>query len=104
MNCWPVTWDRGPFLGAIEEASGQSLHADDSLVDDLICCAQEMRLSPMELREWIYDDPESFSTEELTRWALRLKEFRAHKANDFMFCLQRLAAASLAPERGGYER
>jgi hypothetical protein len=51
---WPVEWDRGGVLGAIEEASGVPLSADDALPDTLIAKAQELGLQPADLNLWIY--------------------------------------------------
>lgn len=68
---WPVRWDRGNVLGAIEEASGVSLSADDPLPDTLIAKAQELGLMAVDLRLWIYDRPNSFTADELVRWAQR---------------------------------
>jgi hypothetical protein len=69
---WPATWDRGSVLGAIEEASGVSLSADDSLPDTLIAKAQELGLIPVDLKLWIYDSPEhGWTPDALESWARR---------------------------------
>ena len=69
---WPVEWDRGSVLGAIEEASGVSLSADDAIADSLIAKAQELGLRPVDLKLWIYDSPEhAWTTGDLEAWARR---------------------------------
>jgi hypothetical protein len=70
---WPTSWDRGNVLGAIEEASGVSLSADDSLPDTLIAKAQELGLKPIDLKLWIYDHPEhGWTPEAMESWARRM--------------------------------
>lgn len=69
---WPIDWDRGSVLGAIEEASGVALSADDPLPDTLIAKAQELELQPVDLKLWIYDSPEHpWTAENLACWARR---------------------------------
>lgn len=50
------TWDRGYIHGAIAEATGVLLHADDPLPDTLIAKAQELGIEQADLRKWIYDE------------------------------------------------
>jgi hypothetical protein len=73
MTAWPGTWDRGAILGAIEQASGTALSADDAAVDTLIAKAQELCLLPAELHVWITDQPkiDGWTAEALVRWARR---------------------------------
>ena len=66
---WPTDWDRGHVLGALEEATRQSIHADDPLPDTLIAKSQELGLLPAELKLWIYDSPNDWTVDTLTRWA-----------------------------------
>jgi hypothetical protein len=69
---WPTDWDRGSVLGAIEEASGVPLHADDALPDTLIAQAQALGLRPIDLKLWIYDSPEhGWTPDALACWARR---------------------------------
>jgi hypothetical protein len=69
---WPASWDRGSVLGAIEEASGQPLSADDPTPDMLIAKAQELGLNPVDLKLWIYDSPEhGWTPDALSSWAGR---------------------------------
>jgi hypothetical protein len=63
-------WDRAHVLQQIEEASGQSLSAGDSLPDSLIATAQALGLAPQELRLWIYDT-DRWQTGALVAWANR---------------------------------
>jgi hypothetical protein len=65
------TWDRAHVLQQIEEASGQSLSAGDSLPDSLIATAQALGLQPHELGVWIYDSPHNWQPGELATWAKR---------------------------------
>lgn len=72
---WPVEFDRSNVLGAIEEASGVSLSADDSLADTLIAKAQELGLHPVDLKIWIYDSASilrGWNPESLEEWSRRL--------------------------------
>lgn len=46
---------RGQILGALEEAIGRALPAQDPLPDTLIAKAQALGMLPHELRSWIYD-------------------------------------------------
>jgi len=70
---WPTDWDRGNVLGAIEEASGVALSAEDSLPDTLIAKAQELGLKPVDLKLWIYDSPDhDWSPNTLEGWARRM--------------------------------
>lgn len=66
-----MTWDRAHVLQQIEEASGQSLSAGDSLPDSLIATAQALGLQPHELGVWIYDTPHEWQPGELAVWARR---------------------------------
>jgi len=69
---WPAGWDRGSVLGAIEEASGVELSANDSLPDSLIAKAQELGMSPVDLKLWIYDSPgHPWTMDNLQDWARR---------------------------------
>jgi hypothetical protein len=69
---WPVDWDRGSVLGAIEQASGVALDPNDDLPDTLIAKAQELRLEPIHLRMWIFDQPKAgWNPQSLTSWARR---------------------------------
>ena len=71
---WPREWNRGDVLGAIEEASGVVLSANDPLPDTLIAVAQAEDLSPIDLRLWIYDSPgHPWTADHLRRWAKKLK-------------------------------
>jgi hypothetical protein len=79
MTTWPITWDRGQFLAAIETASGEDLSANDATVDTLMAKAQEIGLSPIELRVWIYEgapDREGFTPDALVNWAVRIGRCR----------------------------
>lgn len=67
---WPTDWDRGSVLGAIEEASGAALSADDAIADTLIAAAQQLGLKPVDLKLWIYDSPEhGWTPANLEKWA-----------------------------------
>lgn len=73
MNC-TNEWDRGAVLGALTEASGVSLHVDDTLPDTLIARAQALGLTPLELKLWIYDRPaDGWTAEGLEKWADRVR-------------------------------
>jgi hypothetical protein len=70
MSIWPQQFERSAVLGAIEEASGVPLSADDPLPDSLIARAQALGLDPVALRIWIYDEPRhDWSQDALARWA-----------------------------------
>ncbi len=66
-------FDRLAVTGAIEEATGLALHANDPLPDTLIANAQAIGLHPGALRLWIYDDPkrEDWSASAMSAWAAR---------------------------------
>lgn len=66
---WPSDWDRAHVLGALEEAARVSLSPNDETPDALIVRAQELGLLPAELRLFIFDAPNSWTTDELVRWA-----------------------------------
>lgn len=71
----PDIWTdaRGAILAALEEASGRRISVINSHVDTLIVNAQEIGMTPRELRTWIYDNcaRPDWSAESLKRWARR---------------------------------
>jgi hypothetical protein len=70
-------WNRGYVHGSIADATGCVLRADDPLPDLLIDKAQELGLTPEELRVWIYtelpDDSSRYALllDALCAWAIR---------------------------------
>jgi hypothetical protein len=66
-----ANWDRAHVLQQIEEASGRSLSAGDSLPDSLIATAQAIGLQPHELGVWLYETGHDYGTGQLCAWARR---------------------------------
>jgi hypothetical protein len=65
-----VNFDRERVRGWIEEALDVSLGLNDSSADTLIAQAQELGLSPDQLRLWIYDQPKlNWTPGALAEWA-----------------------------------
>lgn len=64
---------RENVTGAIEEATGVALSANDPLPDSLIANAQALGLSPDALRLYIYDEParDDWSMQAMAHWAAR---------------------------------
>ncbi len=74
---WPHDYDRSYVHGAIAEATGMMLRADDPLLDVLINQAQELGMKPDDLKRWIYTELPGLTvrirhrevTDALTAWA-----------------------------------
>jgi hypothetical protein len=68
----PAECDRGAVLAEIEQASGRSLSASDSLPDELIATVQALEREGCNLScllTWIYSDhPEAWSAPAFARW------------------------------------
>lgn len=64
-------YSREDVTGAIEEATGAALSANDPLPDSLIANAQTLGLSPGALRLYIYDEParDDWSLNSMAHWA-----------------------------------
>ena len=66
---------RAMILGALEEASGSAMPANDPMPDTLIARAQALGLGPLDLRLWIYENwaqcaqMSDWSTASMERWA-----------------------------------
>lgn len=64
-------YNREDVVGALEEATGAALSANDPLPDSLIANAQTLGLSPGALRLFIYDEParDDWSLNAMAHWA-----------------------------------
>lgn len=62
---------REDVTGALEEATGVALSANDPLPDSLIANAQALGLSPGALRLYIFDEParDDWSMSAMAQWA-----------------------------------
>ena len=74
MTPAPHQWhnfSREDVIGALEEATGAALRANDPLPDSLIANAQLLGLSPGALRLYIYDEParDDWSMNAMAHWA-----------------------------------
>jgi hypothetical protein len=73
----PADWDRGHVHGSIAEATRCVLPMEDPLPDLLINRAQELGITPGDLRSWIYEElPQehlryALLLDALSRWAQR---------------------------------
>ena len=66
-------YSREDVLGAIEEATGAALSANDPLPDSLIANAQALGLTAGALRLYIYDEParDDWSINAMAAWAAK---------------------------------
>ena len=66
---------REDVTGAIEEATGAALSANDPLPDSLIANAQTLGLSPGALRLYIYDEParDDWSLNTMAAWVAKYR-------------------------------
>jgi hypothetical protein len=64
-----TTFDREAIRNWLQDASSVGLNVEDSLPDDLAATAQAFRLSPAELRLWIFEEDRQWTPARLTAWA-----------------------------------